>query len=316
MIALVGYGYWGKNLARVFKDKLKYIIDKEERALNKAKYDYGNDFLYDRSLTNVLKTDKSIKAILIATKPESHLDIAKLCLRYGKHIWIEKPVCATYKQALELQKYHEKTNNRLRVMVDHTFLFHPAINKLLSINIGEPLYYDSHRISLGLFQKDVDVVKDLAIHDLAIIKHLYPMMELKKKTIVKHNHVNDMNNQAILCLEFRQSGLTKQKFTATINCNWVSPVKKREIILTGTKKSVIYDDIDVNKIKIYNTGKIGEDYNINQLGDMKSPKLDTTEALVNGRTNFLDAINNECKPMMSDLKFSVDLMRWIDDTIL
>ena len=316
MIALVGYGYWGKNLARVFKDKLKYIIDKEERALNKAKYDYGNDFLYDRSLTNVLKTDKSIKAILIATKPESHLDIAKLCLRYGKHIWIEKPVCATYKQALELQKYHEKTNNRLRVMVDHTFLFHPAINKLLSINIGEPLYYDSHRISLGLFQKDVDVVKDLAIHDLAIIKHLYPMMELKKKTIVKHNHVNDMNNQAILCLEFQQSGLTKQKFTATINCNWVSPVKKREIILTGTKKSVIYDDIDVNKIKIYNTGKIGEDYNINQLGDMKSPKLDTTEALVNGRTNFLDAINNECKPMMSDLKFSVDLMRWIDDTIL
>ena len=258
----------------------------------------------------------SYKAVLIATKPESHLDIAKLCLKYDKHIWIEKPVCATYKQALELQNYHEKTNNRLRVMVDHTFLFHPAINKLASINIGEPLYYDSHRISLGLFQKDVDVVKDLAIHDLAIIKHLYPMMKLKKKTIVKHNHVNDMDNQAILCLEFEQSGLTKQKFTATINCNWVSPVKKREIILTGTKKSVIYDDIDVNKIKIYNTGKIGEDYNINQLGDMKSPKLDTTEALVNGRANFLDAIDNECKPMMSDLKFSVDLMRWIDDTIL
>ena len=316
MIALVGYGYWGKNLARVFKDKLKYIIDKEDHALNKAKYDYGNDFLYDRSLTNVLKTDKSIKAVLIATKPESHLDIAKLCLRYGKHIWIEKPVCATYKQALELQNYHEKTNNRLRVMVDHTFLFHPAINKLASINIGEPLYYDSHRISLGLFQKDVDVVKDLAIHDLAIIKHLYPMMKLKKKTIFKHNHVNNMDNQAILCLEFEQSGLTKKKFTATINCNWVSPVKKREIILTGTKKSVIYDDIDVNKIKIYNTGKIGEDYNINQLGDMKSPKLDMTEALVNGRANFLDAIDNECKPKMSDLKFSVDLMRWIDDTVL
>ena len=105
-------------------------------------------------------------------------------------------------------------------------------------------------------------------------------------------------------------------FTATINCNWVSPVKKREIILTGTKKSVIYDDIDINKIKIYNTGKIGEDYNINQLGDMKSPKLNTTEALVVGRENFLGAIENECKPMSSDLNFSVELMRWIDDTIL
>ena len=125
-----------------------------------------------------------------------------------------------------------------------------------------------------------------------------------------------MDNQAILCLEFEQNGLVNKKFTATINCNWVSPVKKREIILTGTKKSVIYDDIDINKIKIYNTGKIGEDYNINQLGDMKSPKLETTEALVRGRKNFLGAIENECKPMISDLNFSVELMRWIDDTIL
>tara|TARA_B100000900_G_C20573050_1_gene714126 strand:- start:745 stop:1695 length:951 start_codon:yes stop_codon:yes gene_type:complete len=316
MIALVGYGYWGKNLARVFKDKLKYIIDKEEDALNKAKHDCGKDVYYDRSLTNVLKTDKSIKAVLIATKPESHLDIAKLCLKYNKHIWIEKPICATYEEALELQEYHNKVNSKLRVMVDHTFLFHPAINKLSSIDIGEPLYYDSHRISLGLFQKDVDVVKDLAIHDLAIIKHLYPLMQLKKKTIVKHNHVNKMDNQAILCLEFEQGGVKKKKFTATINCNWVSPVKKREIILTGTKKSVIYDDIDINKIKIYNTGKIGEDYNINQLGDMKSPKLDTSEALVMGKRNFLECIENECKPMTSDLNFSVDLMRWIDDTIL
>ena len=315
MIALVGYGYWGKNLARVFKDKLKYIIDKEDHALNKAKYDYGNDFLYDRSLTNVLKTDKSIKAVLIATKPESHLDIAKLCLRYGKHIWIEKPVCATYKQALELQNYHEKTNNRLRVMVDHTFLFHPAINKLASINIGEPLYYDSHRISLGLFQKDVDVVKDLAIHDLAIIKHLYPMMKLKKKTIVKHNHVNNMDNQAILCLEFEQSGLTKKKFTATINCNWVSPVKKREIILTGTKKSVIYDDIDVNKIKVYDTGEVGEDYNINQLGNMTCPKVESSEALMNGKRHFLECINNHKIECISDVDKALKLMKWIDKEV-
>ena len=156
------------------------------------------------------------------------------------------------------------------------------------------------------------MVKDLAIHDLAIIKHLYPLMQLKKKTIVKHNHINAMNNQAILCLEFEQGGMTKSKFTATINCNWVSPVKKREIVLTGTKKSVIYDDIDVDKIKVYDTGDIGEDYNINQLGDMVSPKLDSTEALLNAKRNFLECIDNECKPMMSDLNFAKDLMKWID----
>ena len=121
-----------------------------------------------------------------------------------------------------------------------------------------------------------------------------------------------MHNQAILCFEFEIDGVEKKRFTATINCNWVSPVKKREIILTGTKKSVIYDDIDVNKIKVYDTGDIGEDYNINQLGDMISPKLDTTEALLNAKKNFLSAINNECKPMYSDLNFAKELMKWID----
>ena len=180
------------------------------------------------------------------------------------------------------------------------------------VNIGDPLYYDSHRISLGKFQKDVDVVKDLAIHDLAIIKHLYPLASLTRKNITKHSHINEMHNQAILCFEFEIGGMEKKRFTATINCNWVSPVKKREIILTGTKKSVIYDDIDVNKIKVYDTGDIGEDYNINQLGDMISPKLDTTEALLNAKRNFLDGIDNECKPMMSDLNFAKDLMKWID----
>ena len=227
-------------------------------------------------------------------------------------MWIEKPICQSYEETLELERYLHERNNRLRVFVDHTFLFHPAVIEMSRVDIGDPLYYDSHRISLGKFQKDVDVVKDLAIHDLAIIKHLYPLASVTRKSIIKHRHVNEMHNQAILCFEFEIGGVEKKRFTATINCNWVSPVKKREIILTGTKKSVIYDDIDVNKIKIYDTGDIGENYNINQLGDMISPKLDTTEALLNAKKNFLSAINNECKPMYSDLNFAKELMKWID----
>ena len=312
MIALVGYGYWGKNLARVFRDELKFIVDKSDANLSKAKHDYGGSVKYENNLTNVLEYNKDVKAVLIATPPESHLDIAKLSIYYDRHVWIEKPICQSYEETLELERYLHERNNRLRVFVDHTFLFHPAVIEMSRVDIGDPLYYDSHRISLGKFQKDVDVVKDLAIHDLAIIKHLYPLASVTRKSIIKHRHVNEMYNQAILCFEFEIGGVEKKRFTATINCNWVSPVKKREIILTGTKKSVIYDDIDINKIKIYDTGDIGEDYNINQLGDMISPKLDTTEALLNAKKNFLSAINNECKPMYSDLNFAKELMKWID----
>ena len=312
MIALVGYGYWGKNLARVFRDELKFIVDKSDANLSKAKHDYGGSVKYENNLTNVLEYNKDVKAVLIATPPESHLDIAKLSIYYDRHVWIEKPICQSYEETLELERYLHERNNRLRVFVDHTFLFHPAVIEMSIVDLGDPLYYDIHRISLGKFQKDVDVVKDLAIHDLAIIKHLYPLASVTRKSIIKHRHVNEMHNQAILCFEFEIGGVEKKRFTATINCNWVSPVKKREIILTGTKKSVIYDDIDVNKIKIYDTGDIGENYNINQLGDMISPKLDTTEALLNAKKNFLSAINNDCKPMYSDLNFAKELMKWID----
>ena len=309
MIALVGYGYWGRNLARVFSDKITHIVDKEEDNLNKAKHLYGSRFNYDVSLTNVLEYNKDVKAVLIATKPETHLDLAKLCIYYNRHCWVEKPICMSYDETVELKKYMKDEGRDLRIFVDHTFLFHPAIQYLKSINIGKPLYYDSHRVSLGFFQKDVDVVKDLAIHDLAIINYLYPDLELKKKSIIKNNHINNKSNQSILCLKFNND------FTATINCNWVSPVKKREIILTGTNKSVIYDDIDVNKIKIYDTGEVGEDYNINQLGNMTCPKIESSEALMNAKKHFLNCISNKNETCISDIDIALKLMKWIDKEV-
>ena len=119
--------------------------------------------------------------MLIATPPEESFRYCKvMSINYNKHIWIEKLICQSYEETLELERYLFKVNSKLRVMVDHTFLFHPAIQKLASIDIGGPLYYDSHRISLGKFQKDVDVVKDLAIHDLAIIKTFISYDEIKK----------------------------------------------------------------------------------------------------------------------------------------
>ena len=121
MIALVGYGYWGRNLARVFSDKITHIVDKEEDNLNKAKHLYGSRFNYDVSLTNVLEYNKDVKAVLIATKPETHLDLAKLCIYYNRHCWVEKPICMSYDETVELKKYMKDEGKDLRIFVDHTF---------------------------------------------------------------------------------------------------------------------------------------------------------------------------------------------------
>ena len=194
-----------------------------------------------------------IKAVVIATKANTHHDIALQALAKEKDLWIEKPVCETLDQINNLIKESEKTKNI--IFVDHTFCYNPAVEQLKNIDIGKPIYYDSTRISLGLFQSDVDALLDLAIHDLSIVNYLYPDLELKDRTIIKNNHINDKANQVIVNLKFTNG------FTTTTNCNWVSPVKKRQIILTGDKNSVVYDDIDLDKIKIYSTGEINSDFN-------------------------------------------------------
>ena len=168
---------------------------------------------------------------------------------------VRKPACIKTKDI----EYLIKIRGNNKVFVDHTFVYHPAIQKIKTLDIGTPLYYDSHRISLGLFQKDVDAILDLAIHDLSILDYLYPDLVLDKRSIIKNNHINDKANQSILNLKFTNN------FTATINVNWVSPVKKREIILSGSNSSVIFDDISVEKVKVYDTGEIGDDYNINSV---------------------------------------------------
>ena len=190
------------------------------------------------------------------------------------------------------------------IFVDHTFCYHPAVEKIKTIDIGRPLYFDSTRISLGLFQPDVDVILDLAIHDVSIINFLYPDLELSEKYIVKNNHVNDVANQAIINLKFTNG------FTANINVNWVSPVKKRQIILTGNKSSIVYDDIDNDKIKIYQTGDIKEDYNVNKLGDMIAPRIDTTEALLAGKGHFLECIKHRTQPR-TNIYESLKIMEWL-----
>ena len=307
MILLIGYGFWGKNLARNFGSSLSAVYDLDYRRAEECKklypwvqaYEGGDDL-------KIILENKDIKAVAIATIADTHFEFAKLCLSYNKDLWIEKPVTTNLKDIDELIKLQKENI----VFVDHTFCYHPAVIGMKKVNIGKPLYYDSTRISLGQFQTDVDVVLDLAIHDLSIIDFLYPELELDERHIIKHNHITTKSNQAIIDLKFKNIFPRTRAFTAHIHANWVSPVKKRRIILTGSEKSVIYDDIDVDKLKIYDTGNIGTDYNQNQVGDVSIPKINTTEALRNGFLHFSDCIQKRSQPR-TNLQRARKILSWV-----
>ena len=299
-ICLIGYGYWGKNLARVFGKNLVGICDNNQDNLDKAKELY--DVQYFSNKDELYQSDLEYDTVAIATKADTHFELATTFLIAGKNIWLEKPACIKTKDI----EYLIKIRKDKKVFVDHTFVYHPAIQKIKSLDIGTPLYYDSHRISLGLFQKDVDAILDLAIHDLSILDYLYPDLVLDKRSIIKNNHINDKANQSILNLKFTNN------FTATINVNWVSPVKKREIILAGSNSSIIFDDISVEKVKVYDTGELGDDYNINSVKGYTNIEIpDMIEPLAQGYEEFKNSVKEDRQPLTS-LERSLKIQSWVN----
>ena len=299
-ICLIGYGYWGKNLARVFGKDLVAICDNDQDNLDKAKELY--DVQYFSNKDELYQSDLDYDTVAIATKADTHFELATTFLIDNKNIWLEKPACIRTRDI----EYLIKIRGDKKVFVDHTFVYHPAIQKIKTLDIGTPLYYDSHRISLGLFQKDVDAILDLAIHDLSILDYLYPDLVLDKRSIIKNNHINDKANQSILNLKFTNN------FTATINVNWVSPVKKREIILAGSNSSIVFDDISVEKVKVYDTGKIGDDYNINSVEGYRNIEIpDMIEALAQGYEEFKNSVKEDRQPLTS-LERSLKIQSWVD----
>ena len=299
-VCLIGYGYWGKNLARVFGKDLVGICDYDQDNLDKAKQLY--DVQYFSSWQELYQSNLEYDTVAIATKADTHFELANKFLQSNKNIWLEKPACIKTKDI----EYLIKIRGDKKVFVDHTFVYHPAIQKIKTIDIGTPLYYDSHRISLGLFQKDVDAILDLAIHDLSILDYLYPDLVLDKRSIIKNNHINDKANQSILNLKFTNN------FTATINVNWVSPVKKREIILAGSNSSIVFDDISVEKVKVYDTGVIGDDYNVNSVKGYRNIEIpDMIEALAQGYEEFKNSVKEDRQPLTS-LERSLKIQSWVE----
>lgn len=301
MILLVGYGYWGKNLARNFSDKLTAICDSNPDSLKEAKNKYPNVDMY-HDLDSALK-DSRIAAVIIATKANTHFEVAVKCLKEKKHIWIEKPVCEKLNEIDRLIDLSENVNRI--IFVDHTFCYNPAIMYLKNSKVVEfPLYYNSNRMSHGQFQNDVDVVLDLAIHDLSIINFLYPNLKLDKREIIKNYHVNNIANQASINLKFNNG------FNALINCNWVSPIKIREVIIVGKNKSIVYDDMSSDKIREYSHKDVDSNFSPAHMKDIYIPRIPNDESLYNARKHFLKCIKENLKPK-TNIYESKKIMSWI-----
>ncbi|PAF53404.1 oxidoreductase [Helicobacter sp. 13S00482-2] len=297
-VAIIGYGYWGINIAKsVFKNpnfELKTIFDEDQSRIKEAEKIYHLT-PYD-SYESILKDD-TIEAIFIITPPHTHYALGKAALCANKHTFIEKPLTTNIQEAYEL--YEIAQNNNCALHCDHTFLYSPAV-KWLKQNIhtfGEIVYINSRRINLGLFQSSLDVIWDLAIHDLSIIDTLVGLKIKKSKTFSKKYQNYPHDAIANINLEL-QSGLI-----ATINVSWLSPIKVREMIIGGDKKTAIYDDTKRDKITLFDSGVIIKDkFDKNslyqkmieyKLGEEEIPVLENFMALDNSIASFFSSISEK-----------------------
>lgn len=252
-IALIGYGYWGPNVARnIYRNKnyeFKYICDKKQDRLDLAKQLYANDVQYLTDFNQVIE-DPEIDAVALAVETSSHYELAKKALLAGKHIYVEKPFTDNVAQARELKEIAEKRN--LRIHVDHIMVYHPAIRKIGEIinsgDFGDILYFDCSRLNLGNVKNDVSSMWDLSVHDLSVIDYLTGGAKVEFVRAVGQKSYSRKESLAFLTIQF-------DHFIANIRSNWISPIKERKMIIAGTKKMIVYDDVEtLNKLIVYDKG--------------------------------------------------------------
>lgn len=303
-IGVIGYGYWGPNLVRTFADlpgaKVVAVSDFKIERLAKVQSRYPAVKVTTDSQD--LFADPNIDAIAIATPVSTHYDLALAALQAGKHVLVEKPMTVNSEQAIRLIEEAQQRN--LVLMVDHTFVYTGAVRKMQELvaskAIGDVYYYDSVRVNLGLFQHDVNVIWDLAVHDLSIMDYVLQAKPVAVSATGMSHIPGEPENIAYLTLFFDNSAI------AHIHVNWLAPVKVRRTLLGGSQKMICYDDLEPSeKIKVYDKGITvnGSPENVYQMlvgyrtGDMWSPKLDMTEALQTEALHFVDCIQQGKRPI-------------------
>jgi Predicted dehydrogenases and related proteins len=316
-IGVIGLGYWGPNLVRnFFGNKLveKVIAcDLKEDRLTQIKSKFpGIEVINDYK--KLLQSD--VDAVAIATSVNTHFQLAKEALEAGKHIWVEKPFTSSKAQGEELIKI--AASKKLNIFVDHTFLYTGAVRKIKELidkgELGDIIYFDSVRINLGLFQHDVNVVWDLAPHDLSIMNYVLKDKVPIAVTASGVSSYNCLENIAQMSVHFKDSSCF-----AHFHVNWTSPVKIRRIMIAGKKKMLVFDDLEYSeKIKIYDSGiefksteSIHDALVQYRTGDMYSPQVSQAEALSSAVKEFIDSILEKRKPL-TDGKNGVDVVEILE----
>jgi predicted dehydrogenase len=298
---VIGYGYWGPNIVRnlttIEGSKVLTIADLDPSAQERARKAYPGIKITSDAMDVILSAH--IDAVAIVSPVWTHFELAKAALKNGKHVFVEKPLTSNSAQGEELINLAQKKN--LRIMVDHTFLFTGAVRKISELldqeALGKLYYYDSTRVNLGLFQHDINVLWDLAPHDLAIIDYL---VKSTPEAVVAtgQKHLNGHEDIAFMTLYF------PDKVIAHINVNWLSPVKVRTTLIGGEKKMLVWNDLEADeKLRVYDRGvNITSQEGVYDLlvhyrsGDMWAPKVEQGEALRRELTYFVDCVSSGHEP--------------------
>jgi predicted dehydrogenase len=301
-IGVIGYGYWGPKVVRNFYGltgcKIIAVCDKSPEALQHVLATYSG-IACTRDARDIF-TSKAIDAVAIVTPVSTHYELARKCLENGKHVFVEKPFTTTVAQAEELIERADK--KKLTIMIDHTFLFTGAVRKMKELleqkMLGTLHYYDSVRVNLGLFQHDINVLWDLAPHDLSIMDYL---IDTPPEAVVATgaSHFNGLEDVAYITIYFPNNTI------AHIHVNWLSPVKVRTTLIGGEQKMLMWNDLEADeKVKVYDKGvSVTNKHGVYDLlvsdrsGDMWAPKVELTEALIVAAKYFIDCILHSKKPV-------------------
>jgi predicted dehydrogenase len=300
-IGIIGLGYWGPNMVRNFLANSNVVsvvcCDLNPKRLESIKQRFpAVETVMDYKA--ILK-NPSVVAVAIVTPVSTHFKLAKEALEAGKHVLVEKPMTESVKDAQILIDLAAKKN--LTLMVDHTFIYTGAVRRIKEIvqtgELGDIFYFDSVRVNLGLFQHDVNVLWDLAPHDISVMDYIVGQKPVSVSA-VGSSHFNSIEDMAYVTVNFEKNLL------AHFHVNWLSPVKVRKILIGGSKKMIVYDDMEPSeKVKVYNKGvDVQSEEMVHRLlvqyrmGDMYSPQLDQTEALTLMCKDFIDSIISDKKP--------------------
>lgn len=285
--AVIGLGYWGPNLARNFQAspdfELVGLCDLDAKRVEKvgASYPWAKRFTSDAEMLAEVKPE----IVAVCTPVGSHYKLVKQALESGAHVLCEKPLASSVKEAEEIVELAKKRERRL--FVDHTFTYTGAVRLIRDLyasgQLGDLFYIDSVRINLGLFQPDVDVIWDLAPHDLSIVQYVVGKKVESVQAIGSSHNPRGFSDVAYLDLRFAGG------VHAHLHLSWLSPVKVRRMIFSGTKSSIMYDDVEMSeKVKVYDHGVSFDVADVEarkqvlvnyRRGDMRAPALDNKEAL-------------------------------------